>query len=148
MLDRADRIVLVVPPDLASIRAAAATLEIYKQLEYPTEKIFVVMNWTFERQGFARHEIQEALQMPVSFVMPFAPVLFVSAINRGMPPLFEKPQDSVSAYLEDLAYNLTPASYQTQVTKTPKDALKRVQKRLAAATAAKQKSVVSKLVAA
>jgi pilus assembly protein CpaE len=132
VLDRADTIVLVLAPDLASIRAAAATLEVYKQLEYPPEKIFVVMNWTFERQGFSRQEIQEALQMPVSFVMPFAPVLFVSAINRGMPPLFEKPLEPMSAYLEDLAYRLTPAAFQTQATGAPKPALKRTQKRHAA----------------
>lgn len=137
VLDRADRIVLVLAPDLASIRAAAATLEVYKQLEYPPEKIFVVMNWTFERQGFSRNEIQEALQMPVHFVMPFAPVMFVSAINRGMPPIFEKPQEPISAYLEDLAYQLSPTYFQTHSNGASKPALKRTQKRLAAVKQAK-----------
>lgn len=137
VLDRADTIVLVLAPDLASIRAAAATLEIYKQLAYPPEKIFVVMNWTFERQGFSRQEIQEALQTPVSFIMPYAPVLFVSAINRGMPPMFEKPQDSISTYLEDLAFRVSPEAYRTQVTSTPKVGLKRTKERLAVASAGK-----------
>lgn len=133
VLDAADMILLTLAPDLASIRAAAATLETYAQLGYPKEKITVGLNWTFGQQGFARKDIEDALTMPLSFVMPYAPLVFVSAINRGMPPVFEKPEEPVAAYLEDLAFRLSRAEARAAPPAKPKPGWKRVQKRLAPA---------------
>ncbi|MBI4674019.1 MAG: response regulator [Chloroflexi bacterium] len=133
VLDAADRILLTLAPDLASIRAAAATLETYAQLGYPKEKITVGLNWTFGQQGFARQEIEEALAMPLSFVMPYAPLVFVSAINRGMPPVFEKPEEPVAAYLEDLAFLLSRPEARAAPPTNPKPGWRRVQKRIALA---------------
>ena len=133
ILDAADLILLVLAPDLASIRAASATLETYKQLEYPTTKIFIVINWTFERQGFGRKEIEEALELPVSYVIPYAAQTFVNAINRGMPPVFEKPDEPITAYLEELAFLVSRQDQRATTPPNPKPALKRLQKRLATA---------------
>lgn len=129
VLDAADLILLTLAPDLASIRAAAATLETYKQLEYPPEKIFVVLNWTFGQQGFARKDIEAALEVPIGIVLPYAPLVFINAINRGMPPLFEKPEDPVSAHLEELAYRVSSPEHLTSTPATPKPAWRRAQKR-------------------
>ncbi len=129
ILDAADCVVLTVAPDLASIRAAAATLETYKHLEYPQEKIKIILNWTFGQQGYSRKEIEDALQMPVSFVMPYAPLVFIGAINHGKPPVFDKPEDPVTAYLEDLAFVLSRAEARATAPANPKPGWLRVQKR-------------------
>lgn len=134
VLDRADLIMLVLAPDLASIRAAAATLETYRQLTYAPEKIRVILNWTFGQGGFPRKEIEEALKLPIHFTMPHAPQAFVNAINRGAPPLFAKPEDPVSAYLEDLAFQVSRQADRESTPGNPTTGLKRVQKRMAAAT--------------
>lgn len=132
VLERADILLLALAPDLASIRAAAATLETYRQLEFPLEKIRVVLNWTFAQHGFPRQEIEDALRLKISFVMPHAPLVFVNAINRGAPPMFEKPDEPISGYLEDLAYLLSRDQDRAAAVSNPKPALKRVLKRLAA----------------
>lgn len=132
VLEQADEILLVLAPDLASIRAATAALEMYKQLEIPRERIRVVLNWTFAQQGFPRDEIEQALEMPVNFVIPYAPLTFVNAINRGAPPLFEKPQEPISALLEDLAFYASSDMDRASTPYHPKPGWQRVHYRLAA----------------
>ncbi len=133
VLNQADEILLVLAPDLASIRAAAATLETYKQFGLPADKIHVLLNWTFAQQGFPRKEIEDALAKPVHFVMPHAPIAFINAINRGAPPLHDKPDDPISPYLEDLAFQVSRAADRNTTPSEPKPAWRRVQKRLATA---------------
>lgn len=133
ILDNAELILMVLAPDLGSIRAAAAALEAYHHLGYPDQKIRVIMNWTFAQQGFARQEIEQVLGLPVSTVIPFAPLMFVGAINRGTPPLIAKPEESVSVVLEDLAYQISGDNYRAAPPPEPKPAWKRVQRRLGSA---------------
>jgi len=103
-LDMVDTILLVLAPEIASIRAAAIALDTYSQLNYPAEKIKLVLNWTFEHGGLARKKIESALHYPISLVIPFAPRHFVGAINRGIPFIYELPEDPVSSLIEDFAF--------------------------------------------
>ena len=134
-LDAADMILLMLAPDLASIRSASAAVETYHKLGYPPEKIHVVLNWTFQRQGFARQDIENALRLPIQLVLPFAPDHFVSSINRGMPLLHLHPEDPVAALIEDHAYRISKERHLTIPPAAPKPGWQRVKKRLAAASA-------------
>ena len=131
-LDAADSIQLVLAPDLASIRSAAAAVEPYTKLGYASKKIQVVLNWNFQRQGFPRKDIEEALRLPVNLILPFAPDHFVSSINVGSPLLYRYPEDSVAALIEDHAYRLSKERHQTIPPAAPKPGWQRVKKRLAA----------------
>jgi len=130
-LDAADLILLVLAPDLASIRSASAAVETYHKLGYPSERIHVVLNWTFQRQGFARKDIETALRLPVQLVLPFAPDHFVASINRGLPLLYAHPEDPVAALIEDHAYRLSKERHLTIPPSAPKLGWQRVKKRLA-----------------
>lgn len=139
-LDNADEIVLVLSPELASIRAASVALNTYRKLSYPEEKIKLVLNWTFEEGGLSSKKITEALKHSLDLVIPFAPRHFVGAINRGTPLTLSHPQDPISALLEDFAFRLShPEDKETQPIK-PSETWQRVHNRLHGDSKKKSKS--------
>jgi pilus assembly protein CpaE len=133
-LDAADIILVLLAPDLASIRSASAAIETYHKLNYAPEKFHVALNWIFQRQGFPRKDIEDALRLPIELVIPFAPERFVGAINLGSPLLYSHPEDPVAALIEDHAYRLSKERHQTIPPAAPKPGWLRVKKRLAAAS--------------
>lgn len=130
-LDHADEILLLLAPDLASVHAAACALDVFDTLKYPRNIIRLVLNWTFERRGLARKEIEDALQRLIDIVIPFAPDPLVLAINRGVPPVLETPPTPLGALFEDLAYALSKPEHQKQPPQQPSALYQRVAARLA-----------------
>ena len=141
-LEASDIILLVVSPEIASIRAASIALETYKQLNYPEEKIKVVLNWTFERDGLAHEAIETALHAPIQLVIPYGGRRFTNAINRGIPLVHEQPEDPISALFEDFCFRLSKETHQSIAPASPSASWHRLNDRLQlfAATQRKQKS--------
>jgi len=107
VLDHADYILLVLAPELASVRAAAAALNVFASLGYSNEKIKLILNWTFKRHGLPQKNIETALGQTLDVVIPFAPDLFVSAINQGIPLVASHPDSGITTRIEDFAFRLT-----------------------------------------
>jgi pilus assembly protein CpaE len=128
-LDRADLILMLAAPDVASLRATAAALDTYKKLNYPAEKIKLILNATFPRNGLQKDKIEAALGLPVMLVIPYAADLFVQAINYGQPFVSTKPQEPVAALLENLAFSLSAENDKKNRPELPSEAWKRVYKR-------------------
>ena len=144
-LEAADFILLITSPEIASVRAASIALETYKQLNYPEEKIKIVLNWTFERDGLAHDAIESALHAPIQLVIPYGGRRFTRALNRGIPLLHEHPEDPISELLEDFAFRLSKETHQSIAPASPSVAWHRLNDRLQlfAATQRKQKSFFS-----
>ena len=128
-LDAADVILMVVSPDMASIRAAFAAMDTYKKLGYTKDKIKLVLNVTFPRAGLPKDKIETALGMQASMVVPYTDTLFVEAINYGRPPVFSKPNEPVCGLLEDFAFYLSRGEHKKTKPIDPTDTWKRVYKR-------------------
>ena len=139
VLEAADVILLVVSPEIASVRAASIALETYKQLNYPEEKIKVVLNWTFEREGLAHDAIEKALHAPIHLVIPYAGRRFTNAINRGIPLLHDQPEDVISSLLEDFCFRLSKETNQSIAPASPSPAWHRLNERLQLFAAAQRK---------
>lgn len=129
-LDLSDAIVIVIAPEMASVRAAAAAIETYKKLGYDQEKITIVMNWTFERHGLARKNIEAALHHSIDVILPFKPEIVIEAINYGQPFLGAKPSEDISEMIENLAYGISKEEDRTIPPVTPTKAWLRTTKRL------------------
>ncbi len=129
-LDAAHRIVTIMTPDLASAYVTARTLDAFEALEYSKDRIYLVLNWTFERGGLARKETESFLKHPTSLVIPFAPDPIIKAINTGVPPVLDAPESPLGALLEDLAYTLSAEEHRTRGPATPTPAWERVQRRI------------------
>ncbi len=130
VLDAADVVLLMLAPEMASVRAAAVALDTYNKLGYDSDKIKLVLNWTFEHGGLASKKIESALNHPVTLALPFAPTRFVGAINRGVPLLHSHPDDPVSALIEDFSFRLSKEAHQGIPPAAPSAAWHRVNDRL------------------
>jgi len=106
-LDHADQVLLVMAPELASVRAAASTLKVFSSLGYPDDKIKLVLNWTFRRHGLRQKNIEAAMRRPIDLVLPFAPDVFIPALNRGVPLVAGHPDSEITVQIEEFAFRLT-----------------------------------------
>jgi pilus assembly protein CpaE len=129
-LDAADTILLVLAPELVSIRAASITLNTYGELGFEPEKIKLILNDNTAYSTLTAKQIEEALHHPIALVLPHSPKRFVGAINSGVPLLMSHPNDSVSIQIEDFAFGLSKESHQLIPPPAPSDAWQRVNKRL------------------
>lgn len=130
MLDAAHLILLVVAPEMASIRAAAAAINTYEQLNYPPEKIRLILNWTFKRRGLAHEQIEKALKKRISLIIPHAPDSFIGAINMGHPILPESYDHPIGIILENTAYQLSQEKHRNYPPIKPTETWNRVTRRL------------------
>jgi len=131
-LDAADEIIVLIAPELASVRAVVGALEVFDELGYDREKIRIVMNWVFERKGLARKDIENVMKHPIQYVIPFVPDGFVSAINLGVPPVISDPESPVGTLFEDFAFALSKQEDKESTPSAPTSAYNRVVERIKA----------------
>ncbi|HLO28672.1 MAG TPA: response regulator [Anaerolineales bacterium] len=128
-LDAADVILMVATPDMSSIRAVVAAMDTYEKLGYKKEKIRLVLSAIFPRSSLSREKIESASGLTAIVTIPYVQDLFVDAINLGQPPIYHKPNESVSAVLEDFALLLSKDDHKKSRPENPTEAWKRVYKR-------------------
>jgi pilus assembly protein CpaE len=89
-MDACHRIILVMNPDIASLRDASRFFEIcHTTLSFPKEKILVIINQHDQREGISLEDIQRALQVKVFSTLPSDPRISLQSINRGVPVLMQ-----------------------------------------------------------
>jgi pilus assembly protein CpaE len=129
-VDQSDELMLVLAPELASVRATVGALETLAQLKFPIENVHVILNWVFEKRGLARKDIEKVLKHPVQLVVPFASETFVSSINLGIPAVLNAPTSPIGMLFEDLAFAFSTDNDRNTTPKTPSAAWMRVNERL------------------
>jgi len=132
MLNAAEKIYLMMAPDMVSIRAAINSLQLYNKLGYPPEKISVVLNQTLPTGAIKQQQIEKVLKVPVSYSIPHSPSEFIRAINFGRPILTTNPEAPVSTLFEDIAYETSKETYKDIPPAAPSPTWKRVSSRTAA----------------
>ncbi|MCX8025937.1 MAG: hypothetical protein N3A60_12115, partial [Thermanaerothrix sp.] len=140
ILDTADVIVMLMAPELSSIRAAAAALDTYAKLNYEKDKIKIVLNYTFPRYALPRDKIEVALGHPVTLVLPYVPDLLVQSVNLGKPILYYQPAERFSELIEDFAFYLSSPNHKKIQSNAPTPAWKRVYNRFLKARKAAERS--------
>jgi pilus assembly protein CpaE len=128
-LDSADRILLVTAPELAAVRCASAALDVFERLEYPKEKIDLVLNWTFKGKGLSRTEIEKVLKREIRIVIPHAADTLVTALTFGRSSVFTEPDGPVGALFEDLSYYWSKENHKQTPPDHPKEGYVRVLER-------------------
>jgi len=127
-LDIANVILMVASPDMASIRAMIAATDTYEKLGYPKDKIKFVLNAPFPHSSLTQEKIESGLGISALATIPYVQDVFVNAINLGQPPVYQRPNDSVSGLLEDFAFHLSKDRHKKNKPEDPTDTWKRVYK--------------------
>lgn len=95
-LDEADRIVLVVTPELVALRNAARFLQLATQLGYPTEKVLLVANRANTGKDISPVVIEEQLQRPIVIALPSDGQALVETMNAGELIVAARPRNRVA----------------------------------------------------
>jgi pilus assembly protein CpaE len=108
LISAADRILLLIAPEMASIHSAVSTLQIYDKLGFEPDRIQIVINNTFSAdQGIKQAHIEKVLKRPVKFVIPYVANEFIRSINYGIPLVTNLPDSPTAELFEDIAYELS-----------------------------------------
>lgn len=86
-MDKADRICVLLTPDIPAIRNVRLFLDVAQGLQYREDKILLVLNRAPIRGGINAEAIQRHLRLPIVVDIPDSPRVAQTAINRGVPLL-------------------------------------------------------------
>jgi MinD-like ATPase involved in chromosome partitioning or flagellar assembly len=130
MLDAASHIILVISPEMASLRSAVCALSIYDRLGFAPERVFIAVNQTFDQSGIRQSQIEKVLRRPVDMMIPYVPAEFIRSINFGEPYILKNPDSPISGLYEDAAYWLSNEIHKNLPPVAPTPTWRRVVSRL------------------
>ncbi len=90
VLDMADRIVTLMTLEMPCIKNIKLFLEVAELLEYPPEKILLVLNKADSRMGIRIENVEENIQHKVALQIGNAMHEMTLSVNQGVPLVIEK----------------------------------------------------------
>lgn len=102
-MDAADRVIVVMNPNLASIRDVRQFIEVTRTLSYPPEKIMLVLNDIGHKSDIRKEEIENILKFKISVSIPADDNLIISCVNEGIPVILKNSHHAISRAIQDLA---------------------------------------------
>lgn len=85
MLDHSNRIILLTRQSLASLKNASRFLDVAKELNYPPEKVTLVVNGGSDDRAIPLKEVGNILKREVATIIPADSVVVEEAANQGVP---------------------------------------------------------------
>jgi pilus assembly protein CpaE len=101
-MDLSDRILLVLNPDLASLRDVRQFIEVTKTLSYPQQKTQLILNLIGRKADVKREEIEQILNMKIFGRIPADENLALTSLNEGVPIVLKNPRHPVSKSYEEI----------------------------------------------
>jgi pilus assembly protein CpaE len=103
VLDMSDVVLLVASLDLPTVKNTKLCMEILESLEYPQEKVRLVLNRAQSAGGMDVREAEECLRRKFVAAVPSDGKIVVSAVNRGIPFVVSHPDSLVAQRVFALA---------------------------------------------
>ena len=107
-LDRSDRLVLITTMDIPTVKNAKLALQTLNLLQYPRERIALVVNRPLARADIRESDIARTLDMAITCTIPGDKDIGV-AVNRGIPVTVASPRSPASKVIRELAELLLPS---------------------------------------
>lgn len=101
-LDLSDLILCVVTLDFPSIKNAKLALETMMSLNYPKDKIKLVLNRADSQTGLTEKDIEETLGWKIEFRIPSDGKLVIPSVNKGVPFVTSEPNSNIAKALKSL----------------------------------------------
>ncbi len=104
-LTAADRVLLLVTPDVASLQSAAIALQALNTLEVDTGRIWPVLNTPGGVGGLSPEAVSKALRRSLVATIPYEPGM-LSALNARRPLMLSSPKSAAAHAIARLAAQL------------------------------------------
>jgi pilus assembly protein CpaE len=103
VLERSDAVVLAVCPEIAALRALHSLADSLVLQGFDLDRAIFVLNHVFAREILKSRDVETALGRPPAIDLPYDPVVYVKAVNEGIPVVRGAPLSSAAQALERLA---------------------------------------------
>lgn len=103
ILDMADKILLVLTPELSSLRNTRLFLDLARSLEYPAEKLFLTLNHYSGKGVLKLKDIEENLKRRISIQIPEDERLVTYSMNQGVPLVTSHRRSAVARHFFQFA---------------------------------------------
>lgn len=130
LLNMSSSILLVMAPEMASLRSAMSALEIYDRLGVSVDKVKIVLNNNSSNSAIKQAQLEKVLKRPLDFVLPYEAGEVNKALNFGKPFILNNPDLPICRALEVMAYHLSDESYKAIPPAVPSPTWKRVNAQL------------------
>lgn len=130
LLSMANTILLVMAPELASLRTTMSALEIYDRLGIPLEKVKIALNNNSSNPAIKQVQLEKVLKRPIDFVLPFEAGEVNKALNFGQPFILNNPDLPICLVLERMAYSMSDDAHKALPPAVPSATWKRVTSQL------------------
>lgn len=106
--DKSDLILMVTSPEITSLASTAKGLDVLlDRLEYPAEKVQVVLNRADLTIGLTHEEIATSLGVPLAYLIPSDEQATIAAANVGIPIVLKRVKHSpVAEALSAMAHSV------------------------------------------
>jgi len=131
MLSMSSLILLVMAPEMASLRTALSALEIYDRLGIPLEKVKVALNNNSSSPAIKQAQLEKVLKRSIDFVLPYEAGEVNRALNFGQPFILNNPDLQICLNLEKMAYHMSDDAHKAIPPAVPSQTWKRVTSQLA-----------------
>jgi pilus assembly protein CpaE len=126
MLSLSSTILLVMAPEMASLRTTMSALEIYDRVGLPLEKVKIILNNNSSSPAIKQAQLEKVLKRNFDFVLPFEAGEVNRALNFGQPFILNNPDLPICLNLEKMAYALSDDSLKAIPPVAPSATWKRV----------------------
>jgi pilus assembly protein CpaE len=106
-LEISDSILLISVLDLPTIRNTQRCLEIFSRLNFPEEKIKIIVNRFMSEEEVDPGRFESALKFPVYWKIPNDYSTVINAINGGVPIHRLAPSSAIARNFNELAWSLS-----------------------------------------
>ena len=131
MLSMSSLILLVMAPEMASLRTTLSALEIYDRLGIPLEKVKIALNNNSSSPAIKQAQLEKVLKRNIDFVLPYEAGEVNRALNFGQPFILNNPDLQICLNLEKMAYHMSNDAHKAIPPAVPSQTWKRVTSQLA-----------------
>jgi pilus assembly protein CpaE len=118
VLEDADKILLMVPLNLAALKSVKLLLEVARLLQIPSDKLVLVATFADSSGELTIDEIEDALAHPVALCVPADSNLTARAVNTGTPVVLSGRGTPLGQAITDLTRRLVVECYPEAVTES------------------------------
>lgn len=103
VLNAADRLALVVTPDIPALRLLHAGLEVLSEMGSAADRTTFIVNDIYPKSSISADQIEEHLSIKVGLSVPYDSENFLRAVNEGQPIVTLSRRSAAAASLRKLA---------------------------------------------
>ncbi len=95
-IDLAERILVVMTPEIPSVKSTKQFFEIAEALEFPLDRVDLIMNKTYPRDGIRAEQVENSMKHKIQAQFEFEPQAIRKAVNQGQPVILAQPNHPLS----------------------------------------------------